>query len=135
MPFKVRIILLCATLALSLSAYAGAASFDATYLLASLGLAGISVGARHVIIRDRQRERWEYRVDTALWGPEDANGKRNVEAGVVALIARNGSELEEMRHEMKRLAEAATRAADAAMLAATSAAEKETPTERRRAYD
>jgi hypothetical protein len=104
---------LCAALILCLTAAEGDASFDVRILLATAGLGGIVVVGRHIVARDLARTRWEYRVDTALWGPEDANGKRDTGRGLVAIVGRIEGDLGEMTKQAKRAASAAEFAAAA----------------------
>jgi hypothetical protein len=118
-------ILLLTCLALTTTAASSGMDFDVRYLLATVGIFFLVVSYRKleqltVAAIDREREdlKWRSRVDGALWGPEDANGKRNVEAGLVAQVNRFGSELPRI---LKASEVAATKAEDAAGFAATAA--------------
>lgn len=107
MPRRFRAVLLSMTLIASLTAAGGAEQFDVRVLLATVGIALTTMAAQHLWKRDQARERWENRTDSALWGPEDGNGKRNIEAGVVAGVARLETNVDAILSRMDVLAKAA----------------------------
>ena len=77
--------------------------------------------AKYLVERDRALLRFESRVDGALWGPEDANGKRNVEAGMVATVNRLAADLPRAIQAAESAAISAQQAAAHATTAAAAA--------------
>lgn len=88
--------------------------FDVRYLFATLGVAAFGAIGRYIWIRDQRLMNFEVDVSTALWGPRDANGRRDVAQGVVATW-------QKVAHELPQMLEAAQGAAEAAKEAAKSA--------------
>lgn len=123
---RIIFLLLCACLL-----GAKAEDFDVRILLATLALGILGTVGRYVVLRDRALIRFESRVDGALWGPEDANGRRNVEIGVVAVVNRLASDLPRAIAAAERAAKLAEEAAQRAQAAAALALNPE-PQERRR---
>lgn len=117
-----RPIVLAFSLILTLSAAASAEQFDLRYLLAATGLGALGLFARYARERDRGLLRFENRVDGALWGPEDANGKRNVEAGLVFVSNRLAADLPRAVQAAESAARSAREAAEAARECAAFAA-------------
>jgi hypothetical protein len=118
----IRPIALAAVLILTLSAASSSDQFDVRYLLAVTGLGALGVFARYARERDRGLLRFENRVDGALWGPEDANGKRNVEAGLVFVSNRLAADLPRAVQAAELAARSAKEAAEAARECAVYAA-------------
>lgn len=122
---RFRPFVIAAALIVSTSAASSAEAFDVRYLLATLGLFSIYVAARYIWTRDRGLLAFEGDVATALWGPRDANGKRNVEVGIVAIANRLAVDLPRSiaaaEDAARSAREAATAAQDAATYAATAA--------------
>lgn len=109
-----RIVALVLALVLLLAAASsGDERFDVRVLLATMAIGILVMVGRYVVARDRQLLQFENDVSGALWGPRDANGKRNIEAGVVAAVNR-------MAADLPRAIEAAERAARSAEAAAES---------------
>jgi hypothetical protein len=117
-----RPIALALALIVTLSAASSSDQFDLRYLLAVTGLGALGLFVRYARERDRGLLRFENRVDGALWGPEDANGKRNVEAGIVFITNRLASDLPRAVQAAEAAARSARDAAEAAIEAAAHAA-------------
>ena len=100
---------------------AKADDFDLRVLLATLALGMLLMLAKYLVERDRALLRFESRVDGALWGPEDANGKRNVEAGMVATVNRLAADLPRAIQAAESAAISAQQAAAHATTAAAAA--------------
>lgn len=98
----------------STSAASASDAFDVRYLLATLGLFTLYVVSRYIWARDRGLLAFESDVATALWGPRDANGRRDVERGIVATVTRLAIDLP----RAIQAAEAAARSAHEAAIAA-----------------
>lgn len=128
---RYRTIVLVFALIPALSAANSAADFDLRYLLAVLGLGSVGVMTAYARQRDRSLLRFESRVDSALWGPEDPKGDRDSGEGLVPEFRRLVKELpalistarEASRHakDAAVAAQAAARHAEAAASAAKAA--------------
>lgn len=129
MPKPFRAVLLALSLVVTLTAARGADDFDLRYLLATVGVGLTVASAQHLWNRDRYTAKWQGMVDVALWGPEDPTGKRNVEAGVVAGVARLDSKVDAMDAKL----DAIIAAAEIAKMIATQNAD--TLAERRRSKE
>lgn len=86
--------------------------FDAKTLLATAGLGMIVAAAKYVWDRQHSSTRWRYRVDTALWGDEDAAGDRH--GGLVGGMAELQRELPTLQVTVEQASLQAATAADAA---------------------
>lgn len=137
MPKRVRVVALIALLFLSLTGAASAGDFDVRYLLATVGCAFLVITYRKfgkletkVADTERDRLRWQDRVDGALYGPEEPNGVRNGAAGIVSLVrglAKTADRIVAAAEASARHSELASRAAqDAAAFAATAASAAQT---------
>jgi hypothetical protein len=133
---RLRIVLLL-SLVLTTTAASSSGDFDVRYLLATVGIFFLIVSYRKLeklesatTEREKEDVRWRAQVDGALWGPEDGNGKHNVEAGLVAQVNRFGQNLPRiLRASEEAAAHAATaaqKAEDAASFAATAASAAKT---------
>lgn len=107
---RTRLILLLLLCSLLLGSKSEA--FDIRVLLATVALGIIGMAGRYIVQRDRSLIRFEDRVDGALWGPMDANGKRNVEAGIVAVANRLAADLPRAVAAAESAARSAELAAD-----------------------
>lgn len=129
MPKPFRAVLLSALLIVSLTAASGSESFDVRILFATMGLALTGAAAKHMWTRDRQVEKWQGLVDVALWGPADVTGRRNLELGVVAGVARVDAKVDAIGEKMEAVVAAAE------IVKAFAADNADTMEERRRARD
>lgn len=88
------------------------ASFDVRHIFAAAGVGLIVLTYRKFDAWHTSVVRWQDRVDSALWGPEDGNGKRQLDAGVVLIVTRLSADLPRMTIAAQEAAAAAREAAD-----------------------
>lgn len=115
MTRRLRTVASLLALTATTTAASSADQFDVRYLLATLGLATMFVSARYIWGRDRGLVQFEGDVSVALWGPRDANGRRDVEVGVVAQVHRMASDLPRAIVAAEAAAKSAREAAEAAL--------------------
>lgn len=109
---KLRIASLLILALLALTAADG--DFDIRYLLATIGVSLVTLGAIHLWKRDRAGERWQLSVNVALWGPEDGDGDRDKAAGVVSQVKAIAAEIPKIAAMCEEARLEAAQAADVA---------------------